>query len=112
MPSVVDSNNIYVIEDSSSDSDDLCCYSDETNSFEEDLVTKIGEERVDNKTCRKENETKFDEKSDWCKSRGKNCMETQEKERCESYGGAKDFFLDGAQEYIACGELFSLCNSI
>ncbi|GAU21054.1 hypothetical protein TSUD_132660 [Trifolium subterraneum] len=112
MPSVVDSNNIYLIEDSSSDSDDLCCYSDETNSEEEDLVTKIGELREDNKTCRKENETKFDEKSDWYKTRGKNLMETQEKERCESYGGAKDFFLDGAQEYIACGEFFSLCNSI
>jgi len=115
MPCVVDSNDndFYTMEDSSSEkSDEVCCLSDEKISQVqeelregEDLGIEIGEE------------------SDWYTTSGKNCLETQAKEiksttvfqdgeRCESYGGARDFFLDGAQEYIACGEFFSLCYSI
>ncbi|KAL5077817.1 hypothetical protein RYX36_016801 [Vicia faba] len=108
MPSVVHINDINAIEDSSSEkSDDV---SDVTSSEiqeelgeEEGLVTS--EERENNIRCSRK-------KSDWYTTSGGNCMETKEKERCESYGGARHFFLDGAQEYIACEELFSLCNSI
>lgn len=108
MPCVVDSNDddFYVIEDSSSEkSEEVCCFPD--SEVEEELREEddVGRE------------------SDWYTTGGENCMETQEKEstntivfqdgeRCESYGGARDFFLDGAQEYIACGEFFSLCHSI
>jgi len=115
MPCVVDSNFdvFYTMEDSSSEmSDEVCGFSDvkisqvqEEVREEEDLGIEIGEE------------------SDWYTTSGKNFMETQAQEststivfkdgeRCESYGGARDFFLDGAQEYIACGEFFSLCYSI
>ncbi|XP_050877326.1 uncharacterized protein LOC127081084 [Lathyrus oleraceus] len=99
MPSVVDSNGINAIEDSSSEKSDVTSTEiQEERGEEEDLGKTISEKRKNNIRCSR-------------KKSGGNCMETQEKERCESYGGARHFFLDGAQEYIACQELFSLCNS-
>lgn len=35
----------------------------------------------------------------------------QRRIRRESYGGAKDFFLQGAQEYTVCQEFFTLIDS-
>lgn len=99
MPSVVDSNGINAIEDSSSEKSDVTSTEiQEERGEEENLGKTISEKRKNNIRCSR-------------KKSGGNCMETQEKERCESYGGARHFFLDGAQEYIACQELFSLCNS-
>ncbi|XP_058788344.1 uncharacterized protein LOC131662540 [Vicia villosa] len=100
MPSVVDINDINAIEDSSSEkSDELYCVSDVRSSE----IEEVGEEEGLGRSEERENNIRC--------SNG-NCMETKEKERCESYGGARHFFLDGGKEYIACEELFSLCNSI
>ncbi|XP_073224336.1 uncharacterized protein [Cicer arietinum] len=111
MPFVVDSNEIYVIEDSSSSekSNEECRDSyvasskvEEELQDENKLGTKIGEEREDNIACsRKNSETE-----------STSPMVFQDGGSCESYGGARDFFLQGAQEYIACEIFFSLCNSI
>lgn len=126
MPCLVESNGIYyVTEDSPSEkSDETCCVSDVTNSKVEEKLhvkdsgTETDEEENNITCCRSNNgETKIGEQ------KSENCKETQEKERtstmvcqdgesCESYGGARDFFLEGAQEFIACQDFFSLCNSI
>lgn len=121
----------YVTEDSSSEkSYVVCSVSDVTSSKgeeespgKEDLSTEVSEEREDNITCsRRSRETEISEESDSYRTRGESLKETQEKEslstklcqkceRCLSYGGARDFFLQGAEEYTACEGFFSLCNS-
>lgn len=127
MPCVADSNGIYyATEDSSLEkSGETCCVSDVKNSNVEEglqvenLGTKIDEERENNITCSRSSnsETKIGEQ------KSENCKDSQEKERastmvcqggerCESYGGAREFFLEGAQEFIACQDFFSFCNSI
>lgn len=101
MPSVIDINGINAIEDCWSEKlDELYCVSDVRSS---EIEEEVGEEQGLGTSEERENNIR-------CSS--VNCMETKEKERCESYGGARHFFLDGGKEYIACEELFSLCNSI
>jgi len=87
---------------------------------EEDLDMENGEEREDNISCSGGNETEICQGCD-SNPTCENSKETKEKdslsskvfwEGCLSYGGAKEFYLEGFKEYTACEEFFGFCDLI
>ncbi|KAK7316596.1 hypothetical protein RJT34_00180 [Clitoria ternatea] len=140
LPCAVDNNGIdihvNVNEDFSAERSNVICNgSDATNSKgeeesleeeEEDLLgTENGEGREDNNmtSSTSNSETELCEKSNRNTTSAESTSEeTEEKERlsgtkacqkwegCLSYGGAREFYLEGAQEYAACQEFFGWCN--
>ncbi|RDX86986.1 Proline-rich receptor-like protein kinase PERK8, partial [Mucuna pruriens] len=126
LPRVVDSNGIYVKEDFStqnSNVSDITNLKGEEESLEgEDLGRENSEERGDNITCsRGNNEAELSQECDIYTTCGES-RKTEEKEinsstkvcweGCLSYVGAREFYLEGAQEYTVCEEFFGWCDSI
>ncbi|CAJ1965442.1 unnamed protein product, partial [Sphenostylis stenocarpa] len=125
LPSIVDFNDIHSKEDFSPENSKV---SDVTNSKveeeplnEEDLGTEHSEGREDNITCSGGNETEICQGCDRNPTCCENRKETEEKqslstkvswEGCLSYGGAKEFYNEGAKEYTACEEFFVWCDLI
>ncbi|XP_029128199.1 uncharacterized protein LOC114916182 [Cajanus cajan] len=124
LPCLVDSNKIHVEEHLSPENSSVS-EEEQEEPLKEDLGTENNsEEKEDNIKCNRHyNETKVNQKCDInstncdCESREK----TEEKERastkiswegCSSYVGAREFYLDGAQEYTVCEEFFGWCDSI
>ena len=82
------------------------------------------EERVEQITCsRGNNEPEVSQECDTYTKCGEISKKTEEKEGsstklcqkwegCLSYGGARKFYHQGAQEYTACKEFFGWCDSI
>lgn len=97
---------------------------EETLEEEEDLGTENREERVEQITCsRGNNEPEVSQECDTYTKCGEISKKTEEKEGsstklcqkwegCLSYGGARKFYHQGAQEYTACEEFFGWCDSI
>ncbi|KAG4394477.1 hypothetical protein AAZX31_20G041600 [Glycine max] len=97
---------------------------EETLEEEEDLGTENREERVEQITCsRGNNEPEVSQECDTYTKCGEISKKTEEKEGsstklcqkwegCLSYGGARKFYHQGAQEYTACKEFFGWCDSI
>ncbi|TKY46606.1 Proline-rich receptor protein kinase PERK3 [Spatholobus suberectus] len=97
---------------------------EEESLEEEDLGTENSEEREDNITCSTgNNETEITQECDSYPTCGESSKETEEKESsstkvcqkwegCLTYGGAREFYLEGAQEYAVCEEFFGWCGSI
>ncbi|KAG4917860.1 hypothetical protein JHK85_056141 [Glycine max] len=91
---------------------------EETLEEEEDLGTENREERVEQITCsRGNNEPEVSQECDTYTKCGEISKKTEEKEGsstklcqkwegCLSYGGARKFYHQGAQEYTACKEFF------
>ncbi|KAK7401034.1 hypothetical protein VNO78_12345 [Psophocarpus tetragonolobus] len=133
LPCVVDSNGICLKEifpPENSNISDVTKPKDEEESLkEEDLSTvntketmrnhsENSEERKDNTICSKgNNETKVSQKCDSYKT-CESSNETEEKESsrtkvgqkywegCLSYGGAREFYHQGSQDYTVCEEFF------
>ncbi|KAK7306806.1 hypothetical protein VNO77_44765 [Canavalia gladiata] len=126
---VADNSDIYVTEDSSPRNSNVVCRvsgvtsskGEEKSQEEKDLGTENSEERENNIACSRGNsETEICQESEiTC---GESRKETEEKESsstntgqkwkgCLSYAGAREFYLEGAQEYTACEEFFGWCNS-
>lgn len=125
LPSIVDCSDIYAKEDFSPENSHA---SEVTNSKvkeeppnEEDLSIENSEEKGDNITYIGGNETEIRQECDINPTGCENSKETEEKESlstkicwegCSSYGGAREFYLQGIKEYTACEELFGFCDLI
>ncbi|ESW18182.1 hypothetical protein PHAVU_006G019900 [Phaseolus vulgaris] len=125
LQSVVDCSNIYVKEEFSSENSNVSEVTqtkvEEEPPNEECLDMEISEEREHNTSCSGGNGTEICQGCDSNPTSFENRKKTEEKESlstkvywegCLSYGGAKEFYLEGIKEYTACEEFFGFCDLI